>query len=304
MDDLTLLRLFVQVVDQGSFSAVARHTHATPSSVSRQISRLEEGLGTRLLQRTTRQQVLTEAGRVYLQHARQIIEDVEAAQRAVSDLGHAPSGILRVTAEADLALALLNPILPEFLELYPDLRVQLHTSAAMEDLIGRGIDVAIRVGHLSDSALIAKPLTQSRSLLVASPEYLKANDRPKHPEDLPHLSCLSFRVDTDQPKWQFKTGDTVLTVPVSGRMQASSLVLLKEAAKSGFGIAMLPTWIIHDDLDSGRLVRVLPDFQLEPPTTPISAVYPSKRNLANKVRVFVDFLASRLQDGIDRMSGA
>lgn len=299
MDDLTLLRLFVQVVDQGSFSAVARSTNATPSSVSRQVSRLEEDLGTRLLQRTTRQQVLTEAGQVYLRHARQIIEDVEAARRSVSELSQAPSGVLRITAEADLALFLLNPILPEFLELYPDLRIKLHTSATMEDLIGRGIDVAIRVGHLDDSGLIAKPLAMSRSLLVASPDFLKAHGAPKHPQDLPQFSCLSFRVDTDHPKWRFKSGKNEWTSPVSGRMQASSLVLLKEAAKSGVGIAMLPTWIVSEDLAAGNLVPVLPDFPLEPPSTPISAVYPSKRHLAQKVRVFIDFLADRLQGGTD-----
>jgi DNA-binding transcriptional LysR family regulator len=184
MEDLNLLRLFVQVTDQGSFSAVARSTRTTPSAISRQISRLEENLGTRLLQRTTRQQELTEAGEIYLRHARQIIEDVDAARHAVTRLSGAPSGVLRVTAEADLAVTLLSPVLPEFLETYPNLRVHVHTSSVMEDLISRGIDVAIRVGHLADSSLIAKRLTMSRSLLVASPEFLRREGAPQHPEDL------------------------------------------------------------------------------------------------------------------------
>ncbi len=299
MEDISSLRLFVQVCDLGSFSAVARSTHTTPSAVSRQISRLEENLGARLLQRTTRQQVLTEAGEVYLRHARQIVEDVDMARRAVSELSNAPSGVLRVTMEADLAQTLLSPILPEFLAAYPDLRVQLHTSAALEDLVGRGIDVAVRVGHLENSSLIAKRLSTSRSLLVACPGYLEQNGTPQYPEDLVQLSCLSFRVEADQTIWHFKSGDSVSSVPILGRVQVSSLIFLREAAKSGLGIAMLPTWVARNDLNSGRLVPVLPGYPLEPPATPVSAVYPTGRNLASKVRVFINFLANKMRSDIE-----
>lgn len=299
MENLTLLRLFVQVADRGSFSAAARTAHTTPSAVSRQISRLEEDLGTRLLQRTTRQQVLTEAGEIYLRHARQIIEDVDAASLAVSEVGHVPSGLLRVTAEADLAHALLSPILPGFLEMYPRIRLQLHTSAAVEDLIDRGIDVAIRLGHLEDSSLIAKRLSMSRSLLVASPAYLKQNGTPQHPSDLSRLSCLSFRVGPGQTIWRFKAGGEGLDVSVSGRIQAGSLVFLRESARSGFGIAMLPIWMVRNDLNAGVLVPVLPGFSLEPPATPVSAVYPSGRNLATKVRVFIDYLSTQSENSLD-----
>ena len=301
MEDLTLIRLFVQVSDQGSFSAVARRNRTTPSAVSRQISRLEESLDTRLLQRTTRQQVLTEAGEVFLNHARQIIEDVESARRAVTQLSNLPSGVLRVTAEPDLALTVLSPILPDFLAAYPGLRVQLHTSATMEDLIGRGFDVAIRMGHLDDSSLIGKRIAMSRSLLVASPGFLHEHGTPQGPEDLSSLSCLSFRVENDQANWLFQSGNDILDVAISGRVQASNLVFLREAAKSGLGIAMLPTWMVRDDLNAGLLVPVLPGFPLHPPATPISAVYPSGRNLANKVRVFIDFLATKIDTGLESL---
>ena len=294
MENLALLRLFVRVAEEGSFSAVARAMDATPSAVSRQISRLEEDLGTRLLQRTTRQQVLTEAGEVYLRHARQIVEDVETARRAVTDLSTAPSGVLRVTAEADLAVTLLSPLMPGFLEQYPDLRVQLLPSATMEDLVGRGIDVAIRVGHLEDSSLVARRLSISRSLLVASPAYLEQAGTPARPEYLSDLSCLSFRVGPDRTIWRFSTPDGLQEVPVSGRVQAGSLVFLREAARQGVGIAMLPTWMVRDDLNRGVLVPILPGFPLDPPASPISAVYPSGRNLASKVRVFVDYLSTRM----------
>lgn len=282
----------MQVADEGSFSAAARSTRATPSAVSRQISRLEEDLGTRLLQRTTRQQVLTEAGEIYLRHARQIIEDVDEARRAVSQISSAPSGILRVTAEADLAVSLLSPMLPDFLNLYPDLRIQLVTSATLEDLVGRGIDVAIRVGHLEDSSLMARRLSTSRSLVVASPEYLERNGAPVHPDELSKLSCMSFHVGSGQRTWQFRSPEGTLEVPVSGRIQAGNITFLKEAVKSGLGVAMLPTWVVRSELDSGELVPILPDFPLEPSATPISAVYPSGRNLASKVRVFVEYLSN------------
>ncbi len=291
MENISLLRLFVQVADEGSFSAAARSTRTTPSAVSRQISRLEEDLGTRLLQRTTRQQVLTETGEVYLRHARQIVEDVDEARRAVSQLSSAPSGVLRITAEADLAVTLLSPMLPDFLRLHPDLRVQLVPSATLEDLISRGIDVAIRVGHLEDSSLIARRLTTSRSLLVASPEFLVRNGVPAHPEELSKLSCMSFHAGSGQRTWQFKSPDGILEVPISGRIQAGNLTFLKEAAKSGLGVAMLPTWAVRGELESETLVPILPGFPLEPSATPISAVYPSGRYLANKVRVFVEYLS-------------
>lgn len=292
MDNIALLRLFVQVADEGSFSAVARSTRATPSAVSRQISRLEGDLGTRLLQRTTRQQVLTEAGKVYLRHARQIVEDVDEARRAVSHLSSAASGVLRITIEADLAAALLSPLLPDFLNQHPDLGVQLVPSDTLEDLIGRGIDVAIRVGHLEDSSLIARRLTMSRSLLVASPEYLERHGMPEQPDALSKRSCLSFHGGFGQRSWRFKSEGGVAEIPVSGRIQAKNLTFLREAAKSGMGIAMLPSWVVRNELNSGMLVPVLQEFPLEPSSTPISAVYPSGRNLASKVRVFVEHLSS------------
>lgn len=294
VDAIKLIKMFVQVADMGSFSAVARETGETPSSVSRQISRLEKELGTRLVQRTTRQQTLTEAGTLYLDHARQIIEGFDAAQRAVAELSQTPAGTLRVTAESDLATVLLSPLLPEFLTRYPDLRVQLVTSAALEDLIGRSIDVAIRVGQLEDSSLMARRLMVSRSLLVASPDYLMRQGTPNHPRDLSDHACLSFRVGPQQNTWRFQSPDGPFGVPITARVQAASLVFLRDAAKSGLGVAMLPTWILRSELEDGSLVPILPGHPLDPPATPVSAVYPSGRNLPGKVRVFVDFLADRL----------
>jgi DNA-binding transcriptional LysR family regulator len=297
MENLSLLRLFVQVAEAESFSATSRQLHTTPSAVSRQIARLEEELGARLVQRTTRQQSLTEAGEVLLQRARRILEEVDAAQLAVARSSKAPSGVLRLTAEADLAVTLLSPLMPDFLALYPDLRLQLFPSAALEDLIDRGIDVAIRVGHLQDSSLIARPLAQSRSVLLASPQFLAQHGVPQHPAELSDFSCLSFRVGSGHSLWRFRAGSDSVEVPVKGRIHAASLGVLKEAAISGLGIAMLPSWMVRAELDRESLVPVLPAYPLDPPSTPISALYPSRRNLPTKVRVFVDYLSARMGDG-------
>lgn len=294
MDNLASLRLFILVADTGSFSAAARATNATPSAVSRQISRLEEDWGARLLQRTTRQQALTEAGEVLLRHARQVIEDLETARLAVSNLSDAPSGVLRITAEADLAATLLSPLLPGFLERYPNLSLRLFPSASLEDLVERNIDVAIRMGHLESSSLMARRLTVSRSLIVASPDYLKKNGVLSRPEELAAHSCLSFRAGSDQTTWRFSDDGREFEVPISVRLHAASLLVLKNAAKAGLGIAILPNWITREELDAGTLVPLLARYSHLPPATPISAVYPSGRNLASKVRVFIDYISERI----------
>ncbi|MCT4578927.1 LysR family transcriptional regulator [Donghicola sp.] len=294
MDDLSLLKLFVLVAEVGSFSAAARVTNTTPSAVSRQISRLEQDLGARLLQRSTRRQNLTEAGEVLLVHARQVVEDLEAARLAVSNLNSAPRGILRITAEADLAATFLAPLLPEFLERYPDLKLRLLPSASMEDLVDRNIDVAIRMGHLQSSTMIARRLTTSRSVLVASPSYLERRGVPQRPDDLRSHACLSFRADVDQTVWRFEAAGEQAEIGISPRLQAPSLLVLKNAAKAGMGIAMLPRWMMEEDLGNGALVPILTEYALLPSKTPISAVYASGRNLASKVRVFIDFLGERM----------
>lgn len=279
----------------GSFSAVARASNMTPSAVSRQITRLEEDVGARLIQRTTRRQSLTEAGEVLLDHAKQVIADLDAARLAVSNLNASPTGALRITAEADLASTLLAPILPEFLARYPNLSVRLFPSASLEDLVERGIDVAIRMGHLHSSSLMARRIKMSRSLIVASPSYLEQREAPQHPEQLAGHICVSFHAGSDQTVWQFQAGGDTLDVPISARLQAASPLVLKNAAKAGLGVAMLPNWIVREEIEEGSLVPLLAGFPLVPPATPISAVYPSRRNLANKVRVFIDFLSERIE---------
>ena len=295
MSELSNLSLFVRVVEEGSFSAAARFLGITPSAVSRQVSQLEAELGARLFNRTTRRQNLTEAGEIYLQHARRIVSDLDEARLAVDQLVSIPSGTLHVTVEADFALAFLAPLLPEFLSLHPGVQMRLSMSAALADLLEGGLDVAIRIGHLEDSSLIARKIALSRSLVCASPDYLEHAGTPTHPGELETHSCLSFRTSPGRHTWGFKLPDGTLEVPITGRLSVNNLLLLRTAALAGQGIIMIPTWMTHDELKSGELVPLLEDFSLEPPSTPVHAVFAHNRHLAPKVRAFVDFLVERMQ---------
>jgi len=295
MAGLSNMQLFVRVVEQGSFSAAARFLGVTPSSVSRQVSQLESELGARLFNRTTRRQSLTEAGEIYLRHASRIVADLEEARLAVSRLAETPSGTLHVTVEADFAVAYLAPILPDFLDRYPELQLRLSTSAATMDLVEGGIDLAIRIGHLEDSSLIARKIATSHSRLCASPGYLAGHGTPTHPSELEAHSCLSFRTELGKNHWVFELPQGSLEVPISGRLNANSLVLLRSVALAGQGIIMIPTWMIRSELKHGLLVPLLGDFPLVPPGTPIHAVFAHNRHLAPKVRAFVDFIAERME---------
>jgi len=295
MDRLFDLETFVCVVEESSFSAAARRLGVTPSAVSRQISQLEDQLGARLFHRTTRQQSLSEAGELYLQHARRILDDMDAARMAVRRLTDAPAGRLHLTAEADLADRLIAPLLPGFLARWPEVQIHLSTSADLVDLIDGRLDLAVRMGHLDDTSLVARKLADSRSHLYAAPAYLARAGEPRHPRQLTDHACLSFRVGGGQVVWRFLDKGESLAVPVAGPLTVGSLVILRRLAVAEQGIIMLPGWSVREDVEAGRLVPILTEFILDPPTTPISAVFTHRRNLAPKVRAFVAHLAAHAE---------
>jgi DNA-binding transcriptional LysR family regulator len=295
MNKFSNMQLFVLVVQEGSFSATARTLGITPSSVSRQISQLEGELGARLFQRTTRKQSLTEAGKIYFQHAERIITDMEAAQLAVNRLTDTPSGSLHITAEADFALVYIAPLLPDFLEHYPDIKVRLSMNAGLADLVDGGIDMAIRIGHLGDSSLIARKIAMSESVVCASPAYIEKHGSPSHPSELEAHNCLSFRVKAGKKFWTFKVPEGSLDVPISGRIDVNSIAFLRHVALDNQGVILVPKWIVRDEIGSGQLLSLLDEYPLEPVSTPIHAVFAHNRHLAPKVRVFVDFLVERMK---------
>jgi len=288
------MHLFLKVVEEGSFSAAARALGLTPSAVSRQISQLENELGGRIFQRTTRKQSLTEAGEAYFQHVNRIVEDIEIAHKAVKNLTGAPAGKLRVSAEADFALAFIEPILSEFFNLYPEIQVSLNLSPNYEDLINDSFDLAIRIGHLDDSSLVATKLTDSQSIICVSPEYLKRHGTPTIPNDLLDHKCLSFRTDPGKKHWKFATEKESINVPIKGCLQVNNLVFLRNAALKGLGIVMIPKWVVEKEILEKSLIPILEHYQTIPPSTPVYIIFSNKRQLAPKVRVFIDFLKKRI----------
>ena len=290
MDRLVAMEAFVRVADGRSFSLAARQMRLSKSVVSRQIAALEAALGARLLQRTTRTLTLTEAGRLYLERARRILADIDEAGRPVGQLSDAPRGQLRVSAPMSFGFLHLAPAIPAFLARHPDVTVDMSLTDRFVDLVEEGFDVAVRIGQLRDSSLVARRLAPSRLVVCASPEYLARRGVPRVPADLAGHECLhNTNIAGD---WRFVAPDGGMqAIEVSGRLAANNGDALQAAARAGAGLIYLPSFIVGDDLQAGRLVSVLDDFTLVGST--VNAVYPHARHLSPKVRVFVDFLAER-----------
>lgn len=292
LEHLTAMAVFARVVEEGSFSKAAQGLGLSKSAVSKQVGRLEDRLGVRLLNRTTRRLSLTEPGTAFYNGCRQLVADAEAAEDAVSHLASAPRGTLRVNVPMSFGQCHVAPALPEFLRRYPELSVDLQLNDRTVDLIEEGYDMAVRVGQLPDSSLIAKRLAPMRRALVAAPDYLDRRGRPAHPRDLAAHDCLIYTYLSSGREWRFQGGDGEIRVPLSGRLEANNGDALCAAARAGAGVALLPTFICSADLLAGRLECILPEWTAENDAG-IHAVFPASRNLSPKVRVFVDFLAER-----------
>lgn len=292
MDRFAALEAFVKVAETQSFSEAARRLRASKSVVSRQIAALEAELGARLFQRTTRSMTLTEAGRGYFERASRILADLEDANLSVSQLQATPRGLLRVNAPMSLGLLHIAPALPDFLKRYPDVDVDMTMNDRFVDLIDEGFDLAVRVGKLEDSSLVARKLAPVRRVVCASPDYLKARGVPATPDDLNDHDCLCYSNLSMAHEWRFVTDKGApWPVEVKGRLNVNNGDALKIAALRGLGFVNLPTFIVGSELQAGTLVTVLDRYI--PQDASVSAVYPHARHLSPKVRAFVDFLAER-----------
>lgn len=296
--DLNELLIFARVAQAGSFSAAARALGLPKSTVSRKVAVLEERLGARLLQRTTRRVSLTDAGRAYQQHCARILAAVEEGERAVSHMQEAPRGLLRVTAP--VTFAYLWPILAEYLERHPAVQADLVHTDRRVDLVEEGFDVAIRAGHLADSSLIARRLGTEWRVAVASPAYLQRHGAPAQPAALADHDGIAF--GAERTHWRLERGPQRVAIPMAPRLVVNDFHGLREAALAGLGIALIPVHVASDDLRAGRLQRVLPDWRS--PQTPIHAVYPSNRFLAPKVAAFLDLLLERMTPPPWQITGA
>lgn len=293
MNPLSDIAVFVEVVERGSFTAAADALEISKAAASKYVARLEKRLGSRLLHRTTRRLTLTEAGSALYDGAGGAIEQIAAAEDAVLELAGEPRGRLKVTAPVYFGAAFLVPTFGQFLKQYPNVELDLDLDNRIVDLVAGRFDLAIRITTLTSSSLVARRLADVSLVTVASPAYLEAAGVPAAPADLRNHVCLTYTLDRTPNEWHFKgRREHAISVPVKGGLRCNSDEAMKQAALDGLGIVRFPALFVTRELAAERLVRLLPEF--EPPPSTICAVFPTRRNLAPKVRVFVDFLAERL----------
>jgi DNA-binding transcriptional LysR family regulator len=288
--DLNEILVFAKVVQAGSFIGASRALDMPKSTVSRRVSELEERLGARLLQRTTRKLSLTEVGQAFYQHAVRVVAEAEEAELVVGRMQATPRGFLRITTP--LSFGYLGPIIASFLERYPEVQVEMVCADRVVDLIQEGFDVAVRAGRLADSTLIARSLGSLSSYLVASPAFLRRQGVPRQPRDLERFDCLAFGSGAHSASWKLQKGGRTLAMTIRPRFFVNDFDFLDEATLSGLGIAMLPSFRCVQHLRAKRLKRVLPEWGS--PEIPLHAVYPSTRHLSPKVKAFLDHLSEHM----------
>lgn len=291
MARIDYLQTFVTVVRTRNFSAAAEILGVTPSAISKQISGLEERLGVRLLNRTTRSVSPTEAGILFHKHCVNILESIEEAENVVSDFDVAPRGCLRITSMSNFGRRELAHILADFSKAFPDISYELHISDRPVDIVKEGFDFAIRIGTQEDSRLIAKPIAEQRIAVCASKEYLEEWGEPKKLEDLNnHRMLVVANAEYARTNWlrQFEKEHNFSFSNVERNLTVNDIDLVHEACLAGMGIAALPTYIAGKQVQSGELVQIFPDVEI--PVRTIKAVFPQNRYLANKSRAFLDFI--------------
>ncbi len=281
--------VFTRVATLGSFSAAARELELTPSAVSKLISRLEDRLSVRLFQRTTRSLRLTDEGGTFLESCREILLNIEQAELEVAALQNRVTGTLHVTAISAFARTQLCKIMPEFMALHPDVRVELSLTERQVDLINEKVDLAILISEeVTDQSLISRKLATNKRVICASPDYIAKYGAPQTPEDLLNHNCLTHSSYVHFNDWEFRDGNTITIQSVKGNFRTNSASALHEAVKAGIGIARLATFVCQPSLDSGELVPLLTEHAHD--SSNILAVYPHRRHLSVRVRAFIDFL--------------
>lgn len=289
MSILPFIEVFAAVVDKGSFTAAAEFLGMSKPVVSKQVSQLERQMGVQLLHRTTRRLHLTEAGEVFARYAQNIVADSLEAEQSVLPLQAEPTGKLRITAPESLAVSLLPNALSVFQSKFPKIELDVHISGNFVDLIAEGIDVALRVGSMEDSSLIARRLMPCGFHVCASPQYWDRQGRPIHPNDLKHHNCLVYSQSPKSDTWTFKgeQGED-LNIKVKGNLRSGAGNIILDAGLGGQGVFIGPTYMVSQALQDGGLEQVLEEFTAS--TTGLFAVYPHSRLVSRKVRVFIDYL--------------
>jgi len=299
LQDLNDLYFFAAVVEHGGFSSAGRALGIPKSRLSKRIAQLEERLGVRLLQRTTRRFVVTEVGERFYGHCRAVLEEARAAQEAVEEVRSEPRGVVRVSCPISIVQSVVSFVLPEFLALHPKMQVRLQATNRRVDVIGEGFDLAIRVRSKldTDATLVVRTFGQSRVLPVASPDLLKRLGHPKEPADLANLPALTMDEHEGAHSWELydAQGERAM-VDIQPRLVCGDFATLLESCKRGIGVTLLPEFVCGPAVSRGELEVVLPDWSV--PQGTMHFVYPSRRGLLPGVRAFVDFLAEKLPDAV------
>jgi DNA-binding transcriptional LysR family regulator len=286
---------FVRVADSGSFTRAAERLGVTRSAVGKSITRLEENLATRLIQRTTRSASLTDEGKLFYEHALRILCEVDDAEATLAERNQTPKGRLRIDLPTAFGRLHVLPVLQRFLQDWPELEADVSFSDDYCDLVSDGIDVAIRIGGPSDSGLIRKVLAPHRLVTCATPEYLARRGLPRTLDDLADHAKIVFTYANGLVPWRYQMGGVARDISVQGALRLSNTEAIRDAVLAGLGVAQLGEFLVGDDIRQGRLIELLPDYVRE--ETPICAVYPTRRHVSPKVRRFVEMLRADWANG-------
>jgi DNA-binding transcriptional LysR family regulator len=293
MDKLRAMATFVHIVEAGSLTGAAERLQTSLTSVVRTLAALEQALGVRLLNRTTRRMTLTDEGREYFERCRRLLADVEDAEQALSARQQRPAGRLAITAPVMLGRLHVAPVVTDFLTAYPQVRVELLLLDRAVDLLEEGIDVAIRIGSLPESSFVAIPLGTTHRVVCASPDYLGRHGIPRHPGDLRDHRCIRFTGVTPGSEWEFRCGGKPERVGIADILATNQIDAALDACTKGLGCGRFLAYQVHDLVAAGRLVRVLQDY--EPDARPVSLIYPHSRLLSPRIRAFVDWAVERMR---------
>lgn len=290
MDKLNAISVFCKVIETQSFTQAANQQNISVAMASKLVSQLEEHLKTRLLQRTTRKIVPTEAGMLYYQRCQAILLDLSEADSSISNMATSLQGNLLISVPRDFGLLYISPNLPKFIELHPNLHVEIEFEDKRVDLFAEGYDLALRIGYMQDSSLVARKISSSPMHFVASPSYLESRGTPLTPDDLEYHQGLLYKSSLNQVHWQSTKANQIQRYKIQSKVVSNNGMALLEMTKAGLGISNAPDFFVKDALASGELVEILSEYKQKP--LDIYVVYPNRRHLPAKVRAFIEFLAS------------
>ena len=290
MDKLNAISVFCKVIETQSFTQAANQQNISVAMASKLVSQLEEHLKTRLLQRTTRKIVPTEAGMLYYQRCQAILLDLSEADSSISNMATSLQGNLLISVPRDFGLLYISPNLPKFIELHPNLHVEIEFEDKRVDLVAEGYDLALRIGYMQDSSLVARKISSSPMHFVASPSYLESRGTPLTPDDLEYHQGLLYKSSLNQVNWQSTKTNQIQRYKIQSKVVSNNGMALLEMTKAGLGISNSPSFFVKEALASGELVEILSEYKQKP--LDIYVVYPNRRHLPAKVRAFIEFLAS------------